>query len=137
MTIDKLVFNNDSENFEANTFLGDKSYTLVLCDFTQDEERNATVLANEISNWMDTNINPTKQYAATELLQLKNESWLEEDEVPLTESEFIENINIESILAFSNKSFKIFFTDNDIFWGHAIAVAIDRDLNFNGVNIAG
>ena len=137
MIINKLTFNNNSEIFESTIFGEGKSHEFTLCDFGKEEETIATVLANKIFMWLVDNIDSVKKYAASDLVNLKNRTWLEEGEEPLTETKFAERIELDSILAFSEGSFQIFFIDNDIFGGHAIRIEINKDFNFNGADIAG
>jgi len=68
-----------------------------------------------------------KRRISNELLELKNESWLEEDEAKLTEDAFLSRITLESIVVYPDKTFEAWFDDGDTFWGHAISVTCNLD----------
>ena len=63
-----------------------------------------------------------ESFAVAKLLCLKNETWLEEDEPPISESEFIERMSLQSISVYPDGSFEFMHDDGDLFWGHAIQV---------------
>ena len=62
-------------------------------------------------------------YAIGQLLQLKNESWLREDETQLTAEEFAKNMVLEAISTRPGGSFEFWHNDGDLFWGHSIMVS--------------
>lgn len=61
-------------------------------------------------------------FAVRELLELKNESWLDEDEAPVTEAEFRERMRLESVTVHPDGGFTFWHEDGDLFWGHSIQV---------------
>ena len=71
------------------------------------------------------------------MLSLKNETWLEEDEEPLTKERFAEIITLKSIAAYSDGSLTLYFDDNDIFWGHSIVVNVKKNHVLHDASIAG
>ncbi|MGB3541754.1 MAG: hypothetical protein WBA11_02405, partial [Rubrivirga sp.] len=60
------------------------------------------------------------------LLAVENDSWLETDEAPLTESAFRARLGLEVV-----------FEDGDLFWGHATFVTMDHALGLGGIEIFG
>lgn len=62
-------------------------------------------------------------FAVEELLPLKNDSWLEEDEAELTPDEFEERMKLESIRVSADGSFDFWHNDGDLFLGHSIQVS--------------
>jgi hypothetical protein len=93
----------------------------------------AHVLWNNMADW-NKQIN---HFAAKELLPIKNETWLDEDENALTEETFISAIVLESIVVYPNGDFSFWFNDGDIFWGHAIAVSGSLDQGLTNASIEG
>ncbi len=71
------------------------------------------------------------------MIELKNDSWLGEDEEKLTAEKFRQLISIESIVFYEDKSCTIYCNDGDIFWGHAIAIRIDEKGKFRDADLAG
>lgn len=63
-----------------------------------------------------------KDYAVQELLELKNNEWLNDDEVELTPNKFKDRMVLESIKVSPNGSFNFYFDDGDLFWGHTIEI---------------
>jgi hypothetical protein len=61
--------------------------------------------------------------AIAELLDLKNEAWLQEDESLLTAEIFRTTMQLESISTSPDGSFDFWYSDGGLFEGHAIRVA--------------
>nr|WP_321453072.1 DUF2262 domain-containing protein [uncultured Carboxylicivirga sp.] len=96
-------------------------------------ETNAISIIKDQAEW-DSFI---KGKICEELLVLKNENWLEEDEKPFTAEEFTSTIFLESITVNDSDVFQMCFNDGDIFWGHAITVETDLNKNIEHIGIAG
>ena len=126
MKLENLTFNRDKKDFVATLSDLDKEYGLSLLDFDENEVEKATKLASEICSWLESNKQSARVFCASTLLSLKNETWLEEGEAPMTNEKFVETIELDGILAFSDGSFSLYFDDNDIFWGHAIVVEVEE-----------
>jgi hypothetical protein len=58
-------------------------------------------------------------------------------EEPLSEKEFVQKITLDSIIAFSDRAFTIYFNDNDLFWGHAITAYVNKERTLTEANISG
>jgi hypothetical protein len=79
-----------------------------------------------------------KEYAAEGLLQLKNETWFDdEDEDPLTPDRFQQRMTLESIHIDSEGEVSFYHNDGDLFWGHCILVTMNSENRFIGAEIAG
>jgi hypothetical protein len=77
-----------------------------------------------------------REYMVNELLDLKNGTWLEEDEAELSAEEFLQRVTLESISIDSEGEFEFWFGDGDLFWGHSIMVsgALDRGVDDAGIH---
>jgi hypothetical protein len=137
MKFDKFSFDEESKDFETEVIYNNEPFGLTLCDFGQSEIDRATVLATGICSWLEKNFEEVRQFAASQLTRLKNDSWLEEDQQPINEASFAATIELDGIIAFSKGSFEIYFNDNDLFWGHLIRVDIDKDFKLSSAAIAG
>lgn len=73
----------------------------------------------------------------SQLLDIKNDNWLGEDESPLHEHAFIARTRLESITAYRDGEFELWYNDGDLFWGHAILVAASLAQGIRRVEIAG
>jgi len=96
-------------------------------------EKNVVSILSDQKEWDDF----IKRKICDELLNLKNESWLEEGEMPLTAAEFISKISLESITVNDSDKFQMNYNDGDIFWGHAITVETDLEKNIEHIGIEG
>jgi hypothetical protein len=56
------------------------------------------------------------------LLPLKNDTWLQKGESPLTEADFLKRMRLQSIWFGEDGSFEFWHNDGDLFWGHSIEV---------------
>lgn len=61
-------------------------------------------------------------YAVENLLPLKNDVWLEEDEAELDTADFEGRMSLQTITVYADGSFEFWFDDGDLFWGHVIMV---------------
>ncbi len=61
-------------------------------------------------------------YAAQQLLRLKNDNWLDEDEAPLSADEFMARLRLECISIDQEGSFTFWHNDGDLFWGHSVEI---------------
>jgi hypothetical protein len=81
--------------------------------------------------WIKENTQIAKLYASQKLLEIKNEAWLEEDEPPITEEEFINQLNLTSIGIYLGGDASIGFEASEaLFWGHDVSVELDSSGNF-------
>lgn len=62
-------------------------------------------------------------YAVQELLPLKNDTWLDENEAELTADQFKARMKLEAITAHPDGSFDFWHNDGDLFWGHSIEIS--------------
>jgi hypothetical protein len=96
--------------------------------------KRATNLAGELEN----HALLAKEFAAQRLLQIKNETWIEdEDEEPLTTEQFQQRMILESISIDLDGDVSFYHNDGDLFWGHCILVTMDSENNFIIAEIAG
>ncbi len=137
ITSEQFQYNTENDVFETTFTLGESAIGLSVCDFPETEKAAALVLAQHTETWLGSNMEKLKDYAAAELLDLKNEEWIDEDEKPLTKSEFKAGLTVSEILLFAGSSFQLFLDDNDMFWGHHIVVDVDETGAFTGASIAG
>jgi hypothetical protein len=64
-------------------------------------------------------------HAVQELLALKNEAWLSEDEEPVNEEDFTSRMTLTSISVAETGGFSFWHDDGDLFWGHSIQISGD------------
>lgn len=78
-----------------------------------------------------------RAYAASQLLPLKNESWLGDGDRPVTEGQFRARMVLDGIHVHGDRSVTWYFRDGDLFAGHWIVVSMDAASEFTDAEIAG
>jgi hypothetical protein len=68
-----------------------------------------------------------EDFAVKELLDLKNGTWLGEDESELTSEEFIARMELSSVWIRSGRKFEFWYDDGGMFFGHSILVSRNLD----------
>lgn len=101
------------------------------------KEDKFIIKINEKLNWIINNENKINSKIAEELLGLKNESWLEENEPELTTKQFIKKITLTSIYFFDELSSELIFNDGGLFWEHQIVADLNTKNILTDVNIRG
>lgn len=76
-------------------------------------------------------------YAVSELLELKNDNWLMDDQEELTASDFINSMKLESITVYPDGEFEFWHNDGDLFWGHSILISGSLSEGPNDADIPG
>jgi hypothetical protein len=103
-------------------------------------ELNENIFINQINrnlNWIADNENGIKCTIAKKLLSLKNQSWLEENEIELTETKFIKRIKLTSISFFGKGNSELIFNDGNLFWEHDIVADLNTKNKLTDINIRG
>lgn len=132
-----LSFNTETSDFECIAKHNGKEYNVNLLDFTANDMEVASRLANRVCEWLDENFERVTKFVANELLSLKNDQWLEEDEPAVSEADFLNTIELDGLNVFTDGSFEVLFKDGDLFWGHWINVDIDSDFNLRQADLWG
>ena len=137
ISVENLIFNKSEDCFEASLKLKGRLYSFEISDLAENETMHANIIAAKIKDWLQTNLDKSKEFTASKLLNLKNENWLSENEDPISSKKFIETIEFDGILAFAEGGFEIYFMDHDLFGGHTIIVDVNEDFEFEDAKIAG
>jgi hypothetical protein len=78
-----------------------------------------------------------KECAVRDLLDLKNDTWLDEDEPEVDAEQFKRLMRLEGIVVYGDGSAEFYHLDGDLFWGHCILVHMDASERFDKADIAG
>jgi len=76
-------------------------------------------------------------YAVSNLLELKNDSWLRDGQEVVTASEFIGAMNLRSITVFPDGKFEFWHNDGDLFFGHSIEISGSLSKGLSHADIPG
>lgn len=137
MTLNTVSFKQDSGDFQTVITDDTQTFQMLLFDFNENESHQAESIASSICDWLDSNLLNVKFFSASMLINIKNGSWLEDGEEPVSEQYFIQKIQLDAINAYSDGSFNLFFKDGDLFLGHQIIVNVNKDFLLMDVEIAG
>jgi hypothetical protein len=87
------------------------------------DAETAARLFEQASDWDER----ARDLAADELLSVKNENWVGDEETPLSREEFKSRMALESISINPGPYIQFFFDDGDLFAGHTIIVTFDEE----------
>jgi len=109
--------------YEAVVSWGSTDVRLTLSPHEGEDAKNCLATARAIWDlqlvWQERVAN----YVASNLLTLKNDNWLGEDEPELSEEEFKKRLTLNSITVHADGAFEFWYDDGDLFWGHSIRVS--------------
>lgn len=105
----------------------------------QNDAQLQAALQTAVALWDDqTTWNERIQiYAVHELLDLKNESWLEADEAELSAEDFQSRMTLEDVSVYPAGKFEFWHDDGDMFGGHAILIAGNLQEGLNHASTPG
>ncbi|BAB72881.1 DUF2262 domain-containing protein [Anabaena sp. FACHB-709] len=78
-----------------------------------------------------------EEYAVKKLLELKNETWLDEDEIFLTPEDFKNRMMLEGLVFSPDGEVAFYYNDGNLFFGHCILITMDKDNCFIDAGISG
>ena len=134
-----LVYNEELTFYQCNIEVDETQFELII-DYCEPEKfdiiiKNAETLLNIIF------LNKMLSEMAEEMIDLKNDNWLNEDEITgeleqeITIDEFRKQIYIESFYFKENFTATIYCNDNNLFWGHSININIDENGSYKNAHI--
>lgn len=137
LKISDFQYDPQSHWYTSTAVINGNSSEIYISDEQTKEIQILTKVANAGIAWVEENFESIKAYCSENLLELKNESWVESDEEKVTEDEFKERLLLESIKIESNGSLELSFEDGDLFYGHWIIVKTDADRKLVYADIEG
>lgn len=112
-----ILFNAEEQRFEYKN-------DLVLCYTVSGEGEDlpgAKALMEKLIPMISEIDAKCRSCAADELLEIKNDEWLDEDEDPISREDFMEKLILRGA-EFSAESVTFWYEDGDMFWGHCVMV---------------
>ncbi|WP_083651893.1 DUF2262 domain-containing protein [Photobacterium proteolyticum] len=133
----KFTLDRKVDWFESETKWGRDKICLSLSTDDCTDEKASLEMAKKL--WQDQESWSQKvvEFAVEELLELKNDSWLEEDEPEVTKDQFIEKMKLESITVYPDGEFEFWHHDGDLFWGHSIQISGSLSEGLTNADIPG
>lgn len=134
----ELVLNREFDWLETDIAWGKKNVNLIVSVDIEDKDSwdNALVAARNMVSKAEVWDELMKKTAAKELTELANE-WAEEDKNTISEDEFAKRITIESLSFTDDGEFTVYYSDDDMFWGHSIEIFGNIEKGIQSCNIVG
>lgn len=131
-----LTWNNDLDEFCSEIMHGKAAVKLRL---GAEPDQLAPVMdrARKITTDLKNYDRKAREYMCRMMLQLKNETWLDDGEQPLTAEQFMSALILSSISFSTSNKVEFFYDDGDIFWGHTVIVDMDAKDEFTDTTLAG
>jgi hypothetical protein len=133
-----LTFDEDLNWFEG--VYNNKSGVNVPFTISLDEaegSKEAIAEARELLPLLVSLIDAGKKFACDNLLDVKNEHWLDAGEPEVDERKFISSLEIESIGLYPDKEGGFSFADGGLFAGHVVMMSWNPEDGFSDADIAG
>jgi hypothetical protein len=123
--------------YSARVKWGGKMIRLYLSPENEDELERLLEVARKLFKGQERWTRRVQTFAVKELLELKNDYWLDEDEPKVSAKQFKQRMKLESISVDDDGEFTFTHADGDLFWGHAIAVGGNLKDGPNDADIPG
>ena len=134
---------DDPTSYEGTVVLNGEELGVSIILEDESETEKIEQLMNTLFGGIDTLLPKAKECIAEEFLELYNDNWRfgdddenDPDKPELTKEEFMENLSLQSFLFF-NEEVKVFFDDNDMFFGHSLIASDFDGVNFNYTQMFG
>ena len=134
---------NDPTSYDGTVVVGGKELGVSIILEDEGETEKIEQLMNTFFSEIDNLSQKAKECIANEFLDLYNDNWRfgdDDDDDPdkpeLTKEEFMEALSLQSFLFYSEEV-KVFFDDNDMFFGHSLIASDFDGENFNYTQMFG
>ena len=134
---------DDPTSYDGTVVLNGEELGVSIILEDESETEKIEQLMNTLFGGIDTLLPKAKECIAEEFLELYNDNWRfggddedDPDKPELTKEEFMENLSLQSFLFF-NEEVKVFFDDNDMFFGHSLIASDFDGENFNYTQMFG
>ncbi|MBD2456065.1 DUF2262 domain-containing protein [Nostoc sp. FACHB-87] len=133
----QLVYNAELDWYESQIVVDETLISLSLSMENNHEVELILARASGVVRNLKHYAKDAEEYAVIKLLELKNETWLDEDETFLTSEEFKDQIILEGLVFSPDGEVEFYYNDGNIFFGHCIILTMDKDNCFIDAMIAG
>lgn len=121
----ELAWNDNLRWYEGTIQFNHRSVRVSVNPDEDGETENAILRANAIVENAKHYALLIKGYAVDGLLDLKNDSWIGENQSPVSSAQFVDCMVLESITVYSDGRAEFWHQDGGLFLGHSIQVSID------------
>jgi uncharacterized protein (TIGR03067 family) len=133
----RLAWDDNLNWYSGKIAKGDISVEVSLTRDQHGSVDRTQARARHVVQNLPTYIELARRYAVENLLDLKNDNWLDEEEEPLTAAAFRQRMTLESMVFSSNGGITFYHDDGNLFWGHCIQICVDAQDQCVGADIPG
>lgn len=140
-SVGEMTYNEASEQYEGTLRINDHEVEISLAPAPADKMDALIVSADR--QIKDRFYEKALLDMEQDMLSLKNDAWLEEDEetgeaeAPVTPEEFRKRISLQGIDFGDDGTSTLYVDDGDLFWGHIIVVSTDDQGKYEEATLAG
>ena len=134
---------NNPTSYDGTVVLNGEEFGVSIILEDEGETEKVEQLMSTFFNEIDTLLPKAKECIANEFLDLYNDNWRfgdddedDPDKPELTKEEFMDALSLRSLLFYSEEV-KVFFDDNDMFFGHSLIASDFDGENFNYAQMFG
>ena len=134
---------DDPTSYDGTVVINGKELSVDIILEDEGETEKIEQQMNSFFSEINTLLPKAKECIAEKYLDLYNNNWRfgdddedDPDKPELTKEEFMENLSLQSFLFFSEEV-KVFFDDNDMFFGHSLIASDFDGENFNYAQMFG
>jgi len=135
-----LVWDDDLEWWKAKTLLSsDTKINLAVSTDAGSDELPTIEKAGDFLLWLRSNDEAVRRFAASQLLELYNDEWRENEE-KIDSTTFVDRLYLEDATVYSGDDFHaelIYQETADMFAGHCIIVSVGDDYSLEEASLAG
>lgn len=133
----RLILNRPLGWFEGQVMWLGKTIKVALSADGELDKQTAIAAAKVLLDSMLEWTQQINNLALTELLSLKNESWLDGDEQEIGNTEFLNRMQLTEMTVYPDGSFEFWHDDGELFWGHSILISGSLAKGVTDASIAG
>ena len=134
---------DDPTSYDGTVVINGKELSVDIILEDEGETEKIEQLMNTFLSEINTLLPKAKECIAEKYLNLYNDNWRfgdddedDPDKPELTKEEFMEALSLQSFLFYSEEV-KVFFDDNDMFFGHSLIASDFDGENFNYAQMFG
>lgn len=132
-----LAFDESVQWFEGVVRAGETEVRAALDTAVREEAIGRLPRLAELLDRLAQTDAAARLYAAEELLELKNDFWLNDDEEEVSEESFVARMELESLTLGADGAATLWYADGDLFGGHTICVEQGGDGEFSSAEMMG
>lgn len=137
-TLGTVTWNDNFRWWNAELALAPGQMVRVSLTPGKDADKNDISAGEDFVQWAKAHDTDARAYAAQEMTETA-EDWRDEDETsePITAESFARRITLSEITFEADGSGMLWYDDDDIFFGHVIAVSVTADRTFTDAQMMG